>query len=74
MRIEVERPAFSLSKEGLTVAGGCAPMRWYFPKREGGQVNQQYVHWLGKGQAGNQEWAFRMYSLEGCRPAGVSER
>ena len=61
-------PAFSLSKEGLTVAVWMRPDALVFPKREGGQANEQYVHWLGKGQAGNQEWAFRMYSLKPSGP------
>jgi len=43
-------PAFSLSKEGLTVAVWMRPDALVFPKREGGQANEQYVHWLGKGQ------------------------
>jgi hypothetical protein len=57
-------PAFSLSKKGLTVAVWMRPDALVFPKREGGQANERYVHWLGKGQAGNQEWTFRMYSLK----------
>ena len=56
-------PAFSLSDEGLSVAVWMRPDALTFPRREGGQANEQYVHWLGKGQAGNQEWTFRMYSL-----------
>ena len=42
-------PAFSLSKEGLTVAVWMRPDALVFPKREGRQANEQYVHWLGKG-------------------------
>lgn len=57
-------PAFSLSRKGLTVAVWMRPDALVFPKREGGQANEQYVHWLGKGQVGNQEWTFRMYSLK----------
>jgi len=53
-------PAFSLSDKGLSVAVWMRPDALVFPKREGGQANEQYVHWLGKGQAGNQEWAFRI--------------
>ena len=56
--------AFSLSKKGLTIAVWMRPDAVVFPKKEGGQANEKYVHWLGKGQAGNQEWTFRMYSLE----------
>jgi Concanavalin A-like lectin/glucanases superfamily len=57
-------PVFSQSKRGLTVAVWVRPDALVFPKHEGGQANEQYVHWLGKGQAGNQEWTFRMYSLK----------
>jgi Concanavalin A-like lectin/glucanases superfamily len=61
-------PAFSLSDKGLSVAVWMRPDALVFQKREGGQANEQYVHWLGKGQAGNQEWAFRMYSLKPSGP------
>ena len=61
-------PAFSLSKQGLTVAVWMRPDALVFPKRQGRQANEQHVHWLGKGQAGNQEWAFRMYSLKPSGP------
>ena len=27
-------------------------------------LSKAYVHWLGKGDAGRQEWVFRMYSLD----------
>ena len=33
-----------------------------FPTTEGG--TESYVHWLGKGQAGQQEWVFRIYSAD----------
>ena len=56
-------PAFSLSDQGLTVAVWMRPDALTFPRREGGQADEQYVHWLGKGETGNQEWTFRMYSL-----------
>src|SRR6516225_3144113 len=51
-------------RKALPLPYGCGPDTLVFPKREGGQANEQYVHWLGKGQAGNQEWALRMYSLK----------
>jgi hypothetical protein len=57
-------PAFSLSDAGLSVAVWMRPDALTFPKREGGQADEQYVHWLGKGETGNQEWTFRMYSLK----------
>lgn len=67
-------PAFSLSEKGLTVAVWMRPDALVFPRHEGGQANEQYVHWLGKGQAGNQERAFRMYSLKppGPRKSRIS--
>jgi hypothetical protein len=67
-------PAFSISKNGLTVAVWMRPDALVFPKKEGGQVNEQYVHWLGKGQTANQEWTFRMYSLKppGPRKSRIS--
>jgi hypothetical protein len=61
-------PAFSLSKKGLTVAVWMRPDALVFPQHEGRRADQQYVHWLGKGQAGNQEWAFRIYSLKPSGP------
>jgi hypothetical protein len=56
--------AFSLSGKGLTVAVWMRPDALVFPKKEGSKPNEKYVHWLGKGEAGNREWAFRMYSLK----------
>jgi hypothetical protein len=37
-----------------------------------GQTDQHYVHWLGKGQAGQFEWGFRFYSKNSPRPNRVS--
>jgi Concanavalin A-like lectin/glucanases superfamily len=56
--------AFSLSGKGLTVAVWMRPDALVFPKREGSKANEKYVHWLGKGEPGNREWVFRMYSLK----------
>lgn len=61
-------PAFSLSKEGFTVAVWMRPDALAFPRHQGSERDEQYVHWLGKGQAGSQEWAFRMYSLKPVGP------
>jgi hypothetical protein len=61
------RPALSLSDSGLTVAAWLRPDTLAFPKHEGSVRDQQYVHWLGKGVPGQQEWSFRIYSLT---PAG----
>jgi hypothetical protein len=53
-------PAFSqpTSGAGLTVEAWMRPDRLDFPQQGG----FHYVHWLGKGEAGQQEWAFRFYS------------
>ena len=67
-------PAFSLSDKGLTVAVWMRPDALTFPKHEGGQPDEQYVHWLGKGQAGHQEWTFRMYSLNPKPPSPRQNR
>lgn len=45
---------------GLTVAAWLRPDTLLFPTTEG----SGYVYWLGKGEAGRQEWAFRMYSRD----------
>lgn len=54
---------FSLGAAGLTVAVWMRPDALTFPKTEGSLPTEQYVHWLGKGERGQYEWAFRMYSL-----------
>jgi hypothetical protein len=53
---------------GLTVAVWMRPDELTFPKTEGSRPTEQYVHWLGKGERGAQEWTFRMYSQ--TTPAG----
>jgi concanavalin A-like lectin/glucanase superfamily protein len=54
-----DSPEFSVSTTGsLTVAAWMRPDTISFPRTEG----SGYVHWLGKGSPGNQEWTFRMYS------------
>jgi len=55
-------PAISLSSSGYTVAVWVRPDSLTFGKTEGSLASQQYVHWLGKGEKGDQEWTFRMYS------------
>lgn len=51
---------FSLTTTGsLTVSAWIRPEVLTFPTTEKG-----YVHWLGKGSAGQQEWVFRMYSQD----------
>jgi hypothetical protein len=55
-----DSPDFSLSTTGqLTVSAWIRPEVLMFPTTEKG-----YVHWMGKGGAGEQEWVFRMYSLD----------
>lgn len=49
---------FSVSREGLTVSAWMRPDTLTFPNPEG----SGYVHWMGKGSRGQQEWVFRMYN------------
>src|SRR5262249_3481602 len=42
----------------LTIAAWIRPDTVEFPSQEG----TNYVHWMGKGDSGKQEWVFRMYS------------
>ncbi len=52
-------PDFSLATTGgLSVAAWMRPDVLTFPAFQG----TGYVHWLGKGEAGQQEWVFRMYN------------
>ena len=66
--IEVpDSPDFSLTTTGaLTVSAWIRPATLTFPSTEGKGVDlkKAYVHWLGKGEAGQREWVFRMYSLD----------
>jgi hypothetical protein len=60
-----DSPDFSLTTTGaLTVSAWITPATLTFPSTEGKGVDlkKAYVHWLGKGGAGRQEWVFRMYS------------
>jgi hypothetical protein len=62
-----DSPDFSLSTTGsLTVSAWIRPETLTFPTTEGKGVDlsKAYIHWLGKGEAGQQEWVFRMYSSE----------
>jgi hypothetical protein len=53
--------AFSLSTTGhLSISVWMRPGTLNFPNKEG----TGYVHWLGKGEANQREWAFRMYSAD----------
>jgi hypothetical protein len=54
-------PQLGVADRGqLTVSVWMKPATLYFPTTEG----NGYVHWLGKGGPGQQEWAFRMYSKD----------
>jgi hypothetical protein len=46
------------SKKGLTVEVWMRPDVLAFP----GQTKDPYIHWLGKGAQGKEEWTFRFYS------------
>jgi hypothetical protein len=65
-----DNEAFSqpTSDRGLTVEAWFRPDTLTFP----GQTVDHYVHWLGKGQAGQFEWGLRFYSRESSRPNRVS--
>jgi hypothetical protein len=47
----------------LTIAAWMRPDILNFPKSEG----SGYIHWLGKGESGRQEWTFRMYNRDNTR-------
>jgi hypothetical protein len=53
------------STNGLTVEVWMRPDVLSFPGQSSSdQAENPYVHWLGKGDAGQQEWAFRFYSID----------
>lgn len=74
--VEVPDPAtveFSVDTTGeLTVSAWMRPDTLTFSNTDGTAADQQYVHWLGKGEGSGpiaqQEWVFRMYSQSD--PAG----
>lgn len=50
---------YSVATTGeLTVAAWIRPNTLNFSRWE----STGYVHWLGKGESGRQEWTFRMYN------------
>src|SRR5688500_2341746 len=58
---------FSVATTGkLSVSVWMRPGTLRFPDPEG----SGYVHWLGKGVAGQHEWAFRMYSSDNTEERG----
>jgi hypothetical protein len=56
------------SRKGLTVEVWVRPDVLVFP----GQTKDPYVHWLGKGTAGQFEWGLRFYSKKSSRPNRIS--
>src|SRR5262249_55211295 len=56
-----DSPDFSVATTGhLTVSAWMRPDVLTFPHAE----STGYVHWLGKGEAGQQEWVLRMYNAQ----------
>jgi hypothetical protein len=66
-----DSPVFSqpTSGQGLTVEAWVRPDVLTF----GGQTDQRYIHWLGKGEPDAFEWGFRFYSSDSpTRPNRIS--
>jgi len=68
--VEVPNDAdFSVEPWGLTVSVWMKPAALTFPKTDGSDACEKFVHWLGKGDVypppdgEQQEWVFRIYSL-----------
>lgn len=63
-------PAFSqpTSGAGFTVEAWMRPDVLEFT----GEGEDNYIHWLGKGEAGKMEWAFRFYPKKSSRPNRIS--
>ena len=56
------------SGQGLTVEVWVRPDVLVFE----GETGDPYIHWLGKGDTGQYEWALRFYSEESTRPNRIS--
>jgi concanavalin A-like lectin/glucanase superfamily protein len=56
------------SGAGLTVEAWMRPDALLFS----GQTDNHYVHWLGKGATGCEEWGMRFYSHDSTRPNRIS--
>jgi len=63
---------------GLTVSAWMRPDALHFDHADGSDPNQQYVHWLGKGEGSDdnaqQEWTFRIYSQNEPIPCDACPR
>ncbi|MDP1590788.1 MAG: LamG domain-containing protein, partial [Prosthecobacter sp.] len=57
------------SGQGFTVEAWMRPDSLEFT---GGEGEDGYIHWLGKGEAGSMEWAFRFYPKKSTRPNRIS--
>lgn len=56
-----DSPDFSVGTGGaLSISAWIRPDVLTFPNEEA----EGYVHWLGKGERGSQEWAFRIYGQD----------
>src|SRR5262249_39828478 len=56
------------SKHGFTVEAWIRPDVLRFK----GETKENYIHWLGKGEGQQQEWALRFYSKDSTRPNRIS--
>ena len=56
------------SGKGLSVEVWMNPSTLEFA----GETSDPYVFWLGKGDTGQHEWAFRFYSRKSTRPNRIS--
>jgi hypothetical protein len=59
---------FSVGATGLTVQAWLRPDVLTFPC----EPRVEYIHWLGKGEAGSFEWGFRFYKKDSSRPNRIS--
>jgi hypothetical protein len=63
-------PDFSVSPLGLTVSAWVRPDSFAFDPDQG----CGYIHWMGKGEPTQHEWAFRMYRVDDSCSNGRSTR
>lgn len=57
-----------------TSSAGLSVEAWFRPDvlDFSGEGEEGYVHWLGKGETGKQEWVFRFYPRKSSRPNRIS--